>query len=178
MQAVCRIVHPGLCSTPSEGLDGFAGFKNEHGRCFSDAWDAFELGENEVAKGLDVANPQAKDVVEIARYQQALRNFRLAMYRCQKFSDVIWSLPGETNGHDHADAQAKRGRIDPSAIAGDDADLLQSPYSTTTGRWGQPDALSEVQIGDAPLRLEHAEDAPIYGVKFDVSHYLFPMPLL
>jgi hypothetical protein len=110
-----------LCSAHTDGLDGFASFQNEHGRCFSDARDAFELSENEVAKSLHVANPQAKDVIEVACYQQALRNFRLAMDRRQKFSDVVWSLSRETNGHDHTDAQPKRGRIDPSAIAGDDA---------------------------------------------------------
>ena len=45
-----------LCIAHCGGLDGLASFKNEHGRRFSDAWDAFELGENEVAKGLHVAN--------------------------------------------------------------------------------------------------------------------------
>jgi hypothetical protein len=83
----CGVVD--LCSAHSDGLVGFPSFKNEHGRCFSDARDTFELGENEVAKSLHVANPQAKDVIEVACYQQTLRNFRLTMDRRQKFSDVF-----------------------------------------------------------------------------------------
>jgi hypothetical protein len=68
--------------------------------------------------------PNAENVIEIARDQQAFGDFRMPSHCGQEFLDISGRLPGEPDRDDSADAEAKRSRVDPCAVARDDTALL------------------------------------------------------
>ncbi len=60
--------------------------------------------------------------------------------------------------------------VDLGSIAGDDPVLLQGAHPAQARRGRQRDRLGEVDVGDAPVLLEAADDGTIGGVNCSWRH--------
>jgi hypothetical protein len=63
------------------------------------------------------------------------------------------------------DRQSDRGRAQQRHVARDEARLLEPPQTPPAGRRREADALGELLVGDARIRLELLEDAAVEAIE-------------
>ena len=124
----------------------------------------------EAAVSSHVGDPRLDEVIEPARDHVAFEHFRRTAHGGgELLEDVRRGLvEGDLDEHQKPEPEAMR--IEPGAEARDHPLLLQAPHPLARGGGRKADALGELDVGETPVALEFAQDAPVCAV--DIGHIL------
>ena len=77
-------------------------------------------------------------------------------------------LDAELDVHDELEAPADGGRVDVGVVAADGAGPLQRADAAQARRGGEVDALRQLDVGEAAVVLQVAQDCAIYGIHWHI----------
>ncbi len=104
-------------------------------------------------------------VVHVAAHRPGSQHFLSRRERLVEGGRDLLGMRGERDLHEGLDREADALRIHLRGIARDHAGILQPLDAAQAGCRGQPDLLCQRGHGDAPVPLEHAQDAPVGGIE-------------
>src|SRR5690606_12245097 len=106
-----------------------------------------------------------EDKVDLAVQHVAFAHFGQSGDVLLERAQIAFGLALQADhGEDH-DREAEAGRVEIGVVAADHARFLQRTHAAQARRSGEPDPARQIDVGDAPFRLEFSQQPAVYAVE-------------
>jgi len=123
-----------------------------------------QIGD-EILERRHVGRHAFQDEVDFARQHPAFAHQRLGAHEILERAQIGVGLAGQMHRCEHRDIETEPARIQQSAIPLDIAGFLQRSHPAQAGWRRNADASGQLNVGDAAIGLDFAEDFKVDLVK-------------
>jgi hypothetical protein len=124
-----------------------------------------QLVNDEVLKRRQIRRHASQHEINLAREHVAVADDRRIAHALLEGDEIGLRLAVETDHGEGGHAEAKRSVVKQRRIAADETNLLKRADAAKARRCRDTDLAGEIDIGDAAVSLQLAQDAPVGGVE-------------